>query len=67
MEHHLHLVAAAPELGKTIKEFKSYTARTIIDYLKERGAKIWLERLSEAKLSHKTKSSYQLWQEGSHP
>jgi putative transposase len=26
MEHHLHLIASAPELGKTMKEFKSFTA-----------------------------------------
>ena len=67
MEHHLHLIATAPALGKTMKEFKSYTARTIIDHLKERGSKIWLRRLQEAKLAHKTKSKYQFWQEGSHP
>jgi len=67
MEHHLHLIASAPALGKTMKEFKSYTARNIIDNLKERGSKFWLMKLREAKLAHKTKSDYQFWQEGSHP
>lgn len=67
MENHLHLVASAPELTKTIKEFKSFTARTIIDDLKERNAIALLEKLRLAKLDHKKKSEYQLWQEGSHP
>jgi putative transposase len=67
MEHHLHLIASAPELGKTMKEFKSYTARTIIDYLEEKKLLPLLEELHREKLAHKTKCDYQLWQEGSHP
>lgn len=67
MEHHIHIIADAPTLGKTMKEFKSYTARNIIDYLKERGSKTWLQKLSKVKLAHKIKSKYQFWQEGSHP
>ena len=27
MEHHLHIIVSSPELSKTIKEFKSFTAR----------------------------------------
>jgi len=67
MENHLHLIVMAPNPVKTMKEFKSYTARTIIDYLRDRGSKTWLNKLQEAKLSHKTTSNYQVWQEGSHP
>ena len=67
MEHHLHLIASAPELAKTMKEFKSYTARRIIDYLEKRKFAQLLEKLHREKLAHKTKSDYQLWQEGSHP
>ncbi len=67
MEHHLHLIAQAPDLRKTIKEFKSYTARTIIDYLKQRRSKMWLNKLHKAKLKYKQTSKYQVWQEGSHP
>lgn len=62
MEHHLHLVATAPELVKTVKEFKSFTAKTVIDYLKGRNAIPVLEKLERAKLSHKKESDYQLWQ-----
>jgi len=67
MEHHLHLIASAPELAKTMKEFKSYTARRIIDYLEMRNFAQLLERLHQEKLAHKTRSDHQLWQEGSHP
>jgi putative transposase len=67
MEHHLHLIAKAPDLSKTIKEFKSYTARTIVDYLKQRRSYKWLKKLQKAKLAYKQKSKYQVWQEGSHP
>jgi len=67
MEHHLHLIASAPELGKTMKEFKSYTARRIIDYLEERRFAQLLKELHQEKLAYKVKSDYQVWQEGSHP
>jgi len=58
MENHLHLIASAPDLGKTMKEFKSFTARAIIDYLKGRNAIQVLKKLERAKLSHKKESDY---------
>jgi REP element-mobilizing transposase RayT len=67
MEHHLHMIASAPELHKTIKEFKSFTARNIIDFLEARNSIPLLEKLRRAKLHHKKESDYQLWQAGSHP
>jgi putative transposase len=67
MENHFHIIASNNSLGKTIKEFKSFTARCIIDYLQERRSFPILEKLRRAKLSHKTQSTYQVWQEGSHP
>ncbi|MCX6137854.1 MAG: hypothetical protein NTV54_10205 [Ignavibacteriales bacterium] len=67
MEHHLHLIASAPDLTRTIRQFKSFTARSIVDYLRGRGAAPTLERLQHAKLRHKSESDYQVWQEGSHP
>jgi REP element-mobilizing transposase RayT len=67
MEKHLHLIASAPELSKTIKEFKSCTARKVINYVGERNAISLLEKLRQAKINHKKESEHQLWQEGSHP
>lgn len=68
MENHLHLIASAKDLSKEIGNFKSFTARSIVDWLKENQPKsYWLQQMAEAKLRHKTGQQYQLWQEGFHP
>ncbi|WP_276749979.1 REP-associated tyrosine transposase [Chlorogloeopsis fritschii] len=67
MENHLHLIASAENLSKEIAAFKSFTARSIIDYLKENRAEFLLRQLKFYKQSHKISQEYQLWQEGSHP
>jgi putative transposase len=67
LENHLHLIASAPELANTMKSFKMFTARQIIDLLERHGARVILQQLRALKLRHKTKSEYQLWQEGSKP
>ena len=67
LENHLHLIASAVDLSKEIANFKSYTARQIIDYLQEKGAKRVLGQLAAGKLDHKWDRPFQLWQEGSHP
>lgn len=67
MENHLHMVASAPELSKVIKDFKSFTARQLIDLLEARSAETILSQLRAHKLTHKRESNYQFWQEGSHP
>ena len=66
LENHLHFVAQAPDLGKCVSQFKSFTARTIIDDLQRRGAERLLQRLRFSKRAHKADRVYQLWQEGSH-
>jgi putative transposase len=68
LENHLHLIAQATDLAKEMGDFKSYTARRIVDYLKESGAKTLLQELEFYKLRHKAETQqYQLWQEGGHP
>ena len=66
-EKHTHLVAEADDLSKEMGDFKSWTARAIIEFLKDRKAHHILDQLAELKLPHKTDRTYQLWQEGSHP
>ena len=67
LDNHFHLIASAPELSATIASLKKFTARQIIDTLKERN-KVWLlTELAFYKKKHKVKSQYQVWQEGSHP
>ncbi len=67
LENHLHMIATGEHLSKEVGDFKSYTARRIIDRLLEMGSISTLEILQYFKLPHKTNREYQLWQEGSHP
>jgi putative transposase len=67
LENHLHFIASSPELGKEIGDFKSFTARKIIDLFQEKNVRTILEQLRYAKARHKADREYQLWQEGSHP
>ena len=67
MENHLHLLASAASLSKEIGDFKSFTARSIIDLLKANQANYILEQLKFYKLKHKKDQEYQVWQEGFHP
>jgi REP element-mobilizing transposase RayT len=67
LENHLHLLASAPELASAMKSFKMYTARNIVDLLEQHSADVLLRQLRAHKLRHKTKSEYQVWQEGSKP
>src|SRR5439155_26470032 len=67
LENHLHLVASAPDLAGTMKSFKMFTARRIIELLEAHGANMLLRQLRSFKLGHKTRSEYQVWQEGSKP
>lgn len=67
MDTHLHLVAASANLSKEIANYKSFTARRIIDTLEEKKEKKLLEQLAQAKALHKKDRQFQVWQEGSHP
>ena len=67
LENHLHLIASAGNLSKTVKEFKSFTALRLLDCLKEQHATTLLQELQFYKARHKIESEHQLWQEGSHP
>jgi REP element-mobilizing transposase RayT len=67
MENHLHLVASAKNLSKELGDFKSFTARKIIDYLQETHSEQILRELKLHKVPHKVDRTYQVWQEGSHP
>lgn len=67
LENHLHLIASSQNLSKEIGDFKSFTARSIIDCLEVRKSYSLLQELFSAKLRHKKDRRYQFWQEGSHP
>ena len=67
LENHLHMVAASSDLGRDIQRFKSWTAREILLLLQKQRSQRMLELLALFKRRHKTESTYQVWEEGSHP
>jgi REP element-mobilizing transposase RayT len=67
MENHLHMIVSSPNLSKELGDFKSFTARKIIDRLQECGNNDLLTLLRLFKIRHKKECTYQIWQEGSHP
>ncbi len=67
LENHLHFIAHGDELAKRVGEFKSFTARKILDLLASKGEATILKQLAWEKAAHKADRDYQLWQEGSHP
>ena len=67
MHDHIHLIVKAENLAKSMANFKSYTARKIIDYLKKYQHNEILFLLEKNKPKYKKDRKYQLWQEGIHP
>jgi putative transposase len=67
MENHLHWIAQMPDPAVDAGDFKSFTARKIIDLLHERKETSLLAQLAHHKDPYKTDRLFQLWQEGSHP
>src|SRR6478609_1917185 len=46
LENHLHLIAWGEQLSEEVGRFKSFTARTVIDFLRDRGESTLLEQLA---------------------
>ena len=67
LENHLHWIAAGPELGRQVGEFKSFAALQIIDELKTRNDQTLLRELALFIKRSNVDQDYQLWQEDSHP
>ena len=63
----MHWIASADDLSEQVAEFKSFTARKIIDFLEVKHVREILGQLERLKVKHKTDRIHQLWQEGSHP
>lgn len=67
LDNHFHLIVAGPNLSRTITDMKKFTARQIIDHLQQNRKGWLLNQLAYYKKRQKTKSDYQVWQEGYHP
>ncbi|MEB3825870.1 transposase [Phormidium sp. CCY1219] len=67
MENHLHFIVSSATLSRAVGQFKSFTARSIIDWLIQHQFHSILKQLKAGKAVYKSDQKYQLWQEGSHP
>ena len=67
LEDHLHLVGTSADFSAEMRSFKSFTARSIVDWVASRGPDHLLESLRFHKARHKTDQTHQVWQEGYHP
>jgi REP element-mobilizing transposase RayT len=67
MENHLHFIASGERLSEEVGDFKSFTARQLVDLIESHGASTLLRQLRIEKALHKRDRLYQVWQEGSHP
>ena len=67
LENHLHWIARMRDPGTDVGDFKSFTARKVIDLLAEKRESGLLSQLALHKDPKKTDRPYQLWQDGSHP
>ena len=67
LENHIHLVASSDDIGKSMRAFKSYTAKEILKLLQKENVRTILEQLAFYKKAHKKTATYQIWQEGIQP
>jgi putative transposase len=67
LENHLYLIAQSSDLPAEISSFKSWTAKRLLEVLKEQRAERILKQLAFYKKAHKHDREYQVWEEGSHP
>lgn len=67
MPDHIHCIVEGKDLAKHISNFKSFSARQIIDTLEQQNRIPELTSLRDSKLAHKVDREYQVWTEGFHP
>jgi len=71
MSNHIHLIANSPEghLSETLRDFKKFTAKTIIGSIKEdnESRRDWiLNRFEFNAQQHSRNENYQLWTHENH-
>ena len=71
MSNHIHMIVQSEEgkLSDLIRDFKKFTAKTILDKIQSEpeSRRAWmLERFQKATESHSRNKNYQFWQYGNH-
>jgi REP element-mobilizing transposase RayT len=67
LDNHFHAILSGPDLAKTIRDLKRFTARELLAQLKAENGEWLLNQLTFFRAAHKTLSEHQVWQEGVHP
>ena len=67
LENHLHMIVQSDDIQISMKSFKQYTAKSLLELLKKENAKTILEQLQFYKKAHHKTTTYQLWEEGYQP
>jgi putative transposase len=67
LDNHFHIIASGENLSDVMKSVKSFSAKLIIKNLTSDNKYEILKKLKNNKANYKTKSVYQVWQEGFHP
>ncbi|HHE38394.1 MAG TPA: hypothetical protein ENL20_07450 [Candidatus Cloacimonetes bacterium] len=68
MDNHIHLVGSHHDnIARIIQSLKKYTAKEILKLLETDSRQWILYLLKYFKKKYKKESTYQFWQEGSHP
>jgi len=67
MKNHFHLICRSDKLANAVSSIKSYSAKKIIQQLKEDNRFNILKLFEQNKLPSKKDRQYQIWQEGFHP
>jgi len=67
LENHLHMIVQSDDIEKSMKSFKQFTAKEILNLLKKENVKTILEQLKFYKKSHHKATEYQVWEEGYQP
>jgi REP element-mobilizing transposase RayT len=67
LDNHIHAILSAPDLSRTLADFKRHTARRILELLESEKCEWLLNQFRYYRAAHKTESEHQFWQEGTHP
>lgn len=67
MKNHFHMICKSENLTEVMRLIKSYTAKKIVEQLKNENEFELLNQFITYKKDYKIESDYQIWQEGFHP
>jgi len=67
LENHIHLIVQSNDVAKSMRHFKSFTAKALLRLLQKENAQTLLKQFQFYKKAHKSDRTYQLWQEGYQP